>query len=121
MKKDWERKMIKKFTINIEDADGPVQMNIMDNDSGTGMRVVGAKGSPHKRLVAQLHVTREEMISLREDIGSMLGIKTPDVEKDMLEFVRLLGEYGSSFSELFGNDGKLMRIYSKYKDGTEEE
>ena len=36
----------KGFSLSVENADGPIQLTLMNNTTGTGLRLLGAKGSP---------------------------------------------------------------------------
>lgn len=64
----------KNFTIHIDNADGRVQLSIMDNFKGRGRRILRAKGSPTLRELARFDLTEVELINLRDEINNLLSL-----------------------------------------------
>lgn len=65
--------MNKQFSLCIEDADGPTQLTLMDNHSGHGKRLLGAKGSPYKEIIKRWDLTKDELADLIDEMDEICG------------------------------------------------
>lgn len=67
--------MKEKYTLSVQNADGPIQLCLMDEDLGHGLRLLGSKGSPYKEEIASWILTKEQLRSLIKDMTSVLRAK----------------------------------------------
>lgn len=60
--------MINDVSVYIEDADGPIQLTIMNETTGRGKRLLGSKGSPFKKTIKKFSLTKEKALELAKEI-----------------------------------------------------
>lgn len=70
-----DAKQDKRFEILVRNAGGPVQLLVTDLKDGSGLRVLGAKGSPYASTIRAWKLSEEQMDKLIEDLKSVRGKK----------------------------------------------
>jgi hypothetical protein len=71
----------KRFSLYVVDADGPIQLRLMDNEEGHGMRLLGAKGDPEVEIVKQWDLSWDELDSLIQEMKKIRGTPFKPVRK----------------------------------------
>lgn len=62
----------KEFSLYVENADGPIQLNLMNETTGTGRRLLGSKGSPHKEVIKAWALSKEELNTLIHEMTDVM-------------------------------------------------
>lgn len=70
-----DAKQDKRFEILVRNAGGPVQLLVTDLKEGSGLRVLGAKGSPYASTLHVWKLSEEQMDKLIKDLKSVRGKK----------------------------------------------
>lgn len=63
---------MKEFSLLVENADGPIQLCLMNETTGTGKRLLGSKGSPHKETIKVWKLSKEELNTLIYEMTEVL-------------------------------------------------
>ncbi len=61
------------FSISVMDAGGPIQLQVMNEKSGRGIRLLGSKGSPYRQEIKRWGLSREQIMELIEEIKSVIS------------------------------------------------
>jgi hypothetical protein len=67
----------KRFSLYVQNADGPIQLCLMNNEQGIGRRLLGAKGSPDKETLAQWDLSWEQLDTLIMELKELRGVPFP--------------------------------------------
>ncbi len=68
-----KKKNAKQFSLFVANADGPIQLRLMNEDSGTGTRLLGSKGSPDVEEIYCWRLSKEELNNLIYEMNEILG------------------------------------------------
>lgn len=62
----------KEFTLSIDNAGGPIQLILMNDSKGSGLRLLGSKGSPYKTTIKSWKLNEEQLKDLIKEIKSVI-------------------------------------------------
>lgn len=60
------------YTLSVDNAGGPIQLNLMNNKRNSGRRLLGSKGSPFHMPIKTWQLSKEDLKNLIKEMREVL-------------------------------------------------